>query len=172
MTTIEQELAARPMATPVVLYRENVLAEWIDDNGHMTAAAYMAAFTTAGDAFLDYIGLSTKRMAETGFTSFALNSKISFLRETFKGVPLRFETRLVDLSTKVFHHATAMIDETDGQLLAVTEYLEACVAAETRRIATMPAAQYEYLTAMLASHKMLPSLPGVGEAIAVRHPKS
>jgi acyl-CoA thioesterase FadM len=154
--------------TPVVLYRENVLPTWIDDNGHMTAAAYLAAFTTAGDAFLDYIGLSTKQMDETGFTSFALSSKITFLRETFEGVPLRFETRLVDLSPKVFHHATAMIDETDGQLLAVTEYLEACISAETRRIATMPAARHQYLTAMLAAHQELPDLPGVGEAIAVR----
>ena len=135
----------------------------------MTAAAYLTAFTTAGNTFLDYIGLSTVHMAATGFTSFALNSKISFLRETFEGVPLRFETRLVDISTKVFHHATAMIDETDGQLLAVTEYLEACVDAETRRIATIPAAQHEYLTAMLAAHKTLPDLPGVGEPIAVRH---
>ena len=37
--------------TPVVLYRENVLPTWIDDNGHMTAAAFLAAFTTAGGAF-------------------------------------------------------------------------------------------------------------------------
>ncbi|MEE2980101.1 MAG: thioesterase family protein [Pseudomonadota bacterium] len=155
--------------TPVVLYWENVLPAWIDDNGHMTAAAYLAAFTTAGDAFLDYIGLSAKQMAATGFTSFALSSKTSFLRETFEGVPLRFETRLVDLSDKVFHHATAMIDETDGQLLAVTEYLEACVSAETRRIANMPEARHRYLTAMLVAHNVLPDLPGVGEAIAVRH---
>lgn len=100
-----------------------------------------------------------------------MSSKISFLRETFEGVPLRFETRLVDLSDKVFHHATAMIDETDGQLIAVTEYLEACISAETRRIATMPAARHDYLTAMLAAHRALPALPGVGEAIAIRRPK-
>ena len=61
-----------------------------------------------------------------------------------------------------------MIDETDGRLLAVAEYLEACVSTETRRVAAMPQAHQDFLGAMVAAHESLPKLPGVGEAIAIR----
>ena len=55
-------MTANPPPLPVPsdglgLIRERVRAEWIDYNGHMNVAWYVAAFDMAGESFLEQVGL-------------------------------------------------------------------------------------------------------------------
>ena len=168
MAGLEAELAERVVEAPLTIYRDVVRPEWIDRNGHMTVSAYAIAFTLAGDKILEFVGLSSNHTELTGYASYALKWQISFLRETFEGVPLRFETQLIDFTPKVFHHATCMYDDRQGTLLAVAENLDSCADASARRIAAMPAAHLALFERLMEAHRDLPLPPGVGEAIAVK----
>ena len=168
MTDVEKQLAERVVEAPLTIHRDVVRPEWIDKNGHMTFSAYAIAFTLASDKFLDYVGLSFNYTALTGYASYALKWQISFLRETFEGVALRFETQLIDFTPKVYHHVTCMYDDGDGALLATDENLDSSADAAARRIAAMPAAQLALFERLMDAHRDLPLPPGVGEGIAVK----
>ena len=168
MVGIEAQLAGRVVDAPLTIHRDVVRPEWIDKNGHMTISAYAIAFTLASDKFLDYVGLSFNYTERTGYASYALEWRMSFLRETFEGVPLRFETQLVDFTPKVYHHVTCMVDDGDGTLLAVAENLDSCADASARRIAAMPAAHLALFERLMDAHRGLALPPGVGEGIAVK----
>ena len=168
MTDFEKQLAARVVEAPLTMHRDVVRPEWIDKNGHMTFSAYATAFTLASDKFLEYVGLSFNYTALTGYASYALKWQISFLRETFEGVALRFETQLIDFTPKVYHHVTCMYDDGDGALLATAENLDSSADAAARRIAAMPAAHLALFERLMDAHRDLPLPPGVGEGIAVK----
>ncbi len=168
MAGIEAELAGRVVEAPLTIHRDVVRPEWIDKNGHMTISAYSVAFTLASDKFLDYVGLSFNYTELTGYASYALKWQMSFLRETFEGVPLRFETQLIDFTPKVYRHATCMYDDRDDTLLAVAENLDSCADAAARRIAAMPAAHLALFERLMDAHCDLPLPPGIGEGIAVK----
>ena len=164
----EKQLAGRIIEAPLTLHRDVVRPEWIDKNGHMTISAYATAFTLASDRFLDYVGLSFNQTELTGYASYALKWQMTFIRETFEGVPLRFTGQLIDFTPKVYHHVTCMYDDREGTLLAVAENLDSCADASARRIAAMPAAHLALFERLMAAHGDLPHPPGIGEGVAVK----
>jgi len=62
-------------------FEQNVLPEWVDYNGHMNDAEYARAFSCAGEAFMDFIGLGESGRAEHAYTIFTLETHICYLPE-------------------------------------------------------------------------------------------
>lgn len=103
-------------------FEQNVVPEWVDYNGHMNDAEYARAFSLAGEAFLDYIGLGESGRAEHSYTIFTLETHICYLKEAHEGETLTIKSQLLDTDEKRLHQFLTM-ENTQGDLVATMEQM-------------------------------------------------
>ena len=156
-----------PVATPLVLHREPVRAEWLDYNGHMNVAYYVLAFDHASDAFSDHIGLGHAYMRETGGSIFILEAHVSYLREVLLDAPLRFETHLIGFDDKRIHFAHAMYHDAEGYHAATNELMLLHVDLDARRAAPMPEDVRARLARIREAHAGLAPPPGLSRRMGL-----
>lgn len=154
-----------PIPAPYTNDNQSVQAEWIDQNGHMDIAWYLAAFDRAFDRPYKQMGLTQAALEKTGSSTFAAEMHITYKRELLKGDPLRIETQLIGFDAKRMHWMQVMYHGRDGYRAATAEWLILHVDLRRRRVATMPDALQGELRAILAAHAMLPRPPETGRAI-------
>ena len=152
---------------PLALHREAVRPEWIDYNGHMNVAYYVLAFDHATDAFFDYLGLDDAYREETGGSTFAAETHVTYQREVREGDPLRFTTQLLDYDSKRLHFMHQMYHAEEGFLAATSEWLGLHVDLSVRRVSAMPPRILKTVAAVAAAHSRLPVPPEAGRVISV-----
>lgn len=152
---------------PLQLHEETVRPEWIDYNGHMNVAYYVLAFDHATDRFLDYLGLDDAHRAETGGSTFAVESHVTYVREVAKGDRIRFTTQLLAHDAKRLHFMHRMYHAEDGFLSATSEWLNLYVDLNTRRVGTFPSAVLERLESVASAHAALDWPEEAGRVIRV-----
>ena len=154
-------------SAPFDEHRDVVRPEWIDDNGHFNMGYYVVAFDLATDAWLDHIGLSASERAQSGATTFTLESHVNYLRELREAAPLRFTTRLLAFDQKRIHYFHEMFHATEGFLAATNELMSLHVKLATRRGAPMAPEVLARLADVLSLHETLPLPPQVGRRIGL-----
>jgi acyl-CoA thioester hydrolase len=147
------------------LIRERVRPEWIDYNGHMNVAWYVAAFDIAGEAFLEQIGLGAAYCRQANASSFSVEAHITYKREVHEGDLLEFRTKLIGFDAKKIHYIQMMYRVADGLLSSTAEWLILYVDMNTRRTAHMPQAILERLRDLQQRQADLPLPPEAGRAI-------
>lgn len=145
-----------------------VRPEWIDYNGHTNMAYYVVMFDKATDVLFDAIGCGQSYRREAGFTMYAMESHVTYARETKLGDPLRIEARLIDADTKRLHFFCRMTMAEGGEQVATFEMLALHVDLSGPRAALFPAAVQSRVDAMLAEHRTLPLPPEAGRRIGIR----
>lgn len=121
----------------VFLFETEVLADWIDYNGHMRDSYFGLVFSLAVDALQDEVGFDADYRAETGCTIYLLEDHKVFLSEVKQGARVRVETRVLGVDTKRFHLYMQMFD--GAALASVGEFMELHVRQRPDpRAATMP----------------------------------
>ncbi|WP_282606476.1 thioesterase family protein [Pelagibius sp. Alg239-R121] len=140
---------------PFDQHRAEVLPEWIDYNGHMNVAYYVLAFDQATDAFFDYIGLDEAYRRNTGGSTFAVESFVTYQQEVVQGDPLRFTTQLLAHDSKRLRFFHRMYHATEGHLAATSEWLSLHVDLNIRRVAPMPPALQDRLADIWEKHRNL-----------------
>lgn len=103
-------------------FDQTVLPEWVDYNGHMNDAEYAKAFSLAGEAFLEFIGLGEKGRAEHSYTIFTLETHICYLKEAHEGETLTVKSQLLDTDEKRLHQFLTM-ENAQGDLVATMEQM-------------------------------------------------
>jgi acyl-CoA thioester hydrolase len=154
-------------SAPFDEHRDVVRPEWIDDNGHFNMGYYVVAFDLATDAWLDHIGLSASERAQSGATTFTLESHVNYLRELREAAPLRFTTRLLAFDQKRIHYFHEMFHATEGFLAATNELMSLHVKLATRHAAPMAPEVLARLADVLSRHETLPVPPQVGRRIGL-----
>ena len=154
--------------TPLTLWRETVLPEWTDYNGHMNLAYYVLIFDHATDAFYELMGLDRAYRDATNCSTFVVESHITYDREVMAGAEVCCTTRLLDFDEKRIHFFHEMHHAADGFLAATTEILGVHIDLAIRRVAPMPEPIRETLAGVLAAHNGLPRPDQVGRVIAIR----
>ena len=149
------------------LHREIVRPEYIDWNGHMNVAYYVLIFDHATDAFFDYAGLDAG-YRERGYTTFTLESVVTYQREVKEGDPVRVTTQLLDHGDKLLHYFHRMYHAEEGFLAATNELLSVHVGFETRRSAPFPEELKARFAAIHAAHAGLPRPPEAGRPMGIR----
>jgi acyl-CoA thioester hydrolase len=152
----------------LAVHRMAVRPEWIDYNGHMNVAYYLLAFDQAADAFFDLMGFDEAYRRRTGFSTFAMEAHICYLREVKAGDPLRFEIRMLDLDAKRFHYLNTMVHDTAGFVAATCEWISTGMDMTARKTAAMPAEVHARFAALLDAQRALPVPPQVGRTIGIR----
>jgi acyl-CoA thioester hydrolase len=145
-----------------------VRPEWIDYNGHTNMAYYVVMFDTATDVLFDAIGCGQAYRRDTGFSMYAMESHVTYARETKLGDKLTIACRLIDADSKRFHFFCRMAMTDGGEQVATFEMLALHVDLAGPRSAPFPPAIQARLDAMLAEHRTLPLPPEIGRKAGLR----
>ena len=140
---------------PLDVHQETVRPEWIDYNGHMNVAFYLMAADHAMDTFADRIGLGKSYMEETNRSTFALDTRIIYVRELIEGAPIRVTAQLIAFDTKRIHVCLELIHGEEGWVSALSEWVLVHVDLGTRRSAAMPDETLIILGEMMVAHENL-----------------
>ena len=104
-----------------VLWREPVLPEWIDYNGHLSEAYYVLVLGHATDAVMDAIGLGPAYRSAHDASLYTLEAHIRYLDEVSLGHDLEVRSSVIGATGKllwIWHELYA-----DGRLRATEEVL-------------------------------------------------
>ncbi len=146
----------------------SVQPEWIDYNGHMNVAYYVLAFDLAVDEVFNLIGLTERHRKESGRSSFAIESHITWQRELHLGDPLRVTAQFLGFDGKRVHSIYHMYNAESGFLAATSEWLQISIDMSTRRSAPFEPVVAERIAALVSRHRDLPRPLEVGRTLAVK----
>ena len=152
-------------AGPPELHREVILPEWCDYNGHMNLAFYVLVFDHATDAFWDVLGIGIDYRNRTDFSTFTVESHITYDREVLEGDEVRCTTQLLGFDDKRLHYFHHMFHVRDGYLASTTEHLGVHVDLGIRRVAPMPDDVMARLGQTMESHRRFGTPEQAGRVI-------
>jgi len=152
---------------PLYLHRGAIRPEWIDYNGHMNVAYYVLVFDQGTDALLDYLGMDSEYRRGSGFSTYVLESHITYERELKEGEPYRVSVQLLDADAKRLHYFERLYKESDDTLAATTEIMLMHMDMATVRSTPMPERVVAKVEAMMAAQRNLPRPPQAGRVIGI-----
>lgn len=145
-----------------------VRPEWIDYNGHTNMAYYVVMFDKASDVLFDALGVGQDYRREADHSMYALESHVTYSRETKLGDRLRITNQMIDADTKRFHFFCRMTMADSGEPVATFEMVVLHVAMANPRATPFPAPIQARIDAMLAAHRALPRPPEVGRKVGLK----
>jgi acyl-CoA thioester hydrolase len=152
---------------PLCLHRGRIRPEWIDYNGHMNVAYYVLVFDQGTDALLDYLGMDAAYRERTGFSTYVLESHITYERELKEGEAYRVTAQLLDRDAKRLHYFEQLYREADDALCATTEIMLMHMDMATVRSAPMPEPVHGNVESVMQAHAALPRPPQAGRVIGI-----
>ncbi len=155
--------------SPLHVLETEVQKDWIDYNGHMNDACYAIAFSHAGDAFMEKIGLGEKERAATKKSIFTLALVIRFVAEAKFGDRLSVSVQILECDKKRLRFWLEA-RRGDGTLVATSEQVLACVdlSSEKARVAEFPAEVGAKLDELAAEHAELPTPLEAGQGLTLK----
>ena len=119
--------------TPLAVVRP----DWVDNNGHMNLAFYLAVFDMATDQLWPELGLGPPFRAR-GLGTFAAETWVNYVRELHEGMPVSCESEVLAFDGKRMLGLHRMHHATEGWLAAENEVLYLCVDLSVRRVTSWP----------------------------------
>jgi len=114
-----------------------VRPDWVDNNGHMNMAFYLAVFDMATDQLWPKLGLGAP-FREKGLGTFAAETWVNYVREVHEGMPLTCTNEVLAWDAKRLLAVHRMYHATEGWLAAENEVLYLCVDLGIRRVTGWP----------------------------------
>jgi acyl-CoA thioester hydrolase len=149
----------------LLVYETRVDAAWIDDNDHMSDAAYALVFSRAVDALMDRIGLDAAQRKATRRTLYAAQAMHRYFAEALAGDALTVSLRLLEHDDKRMRVWFEMSGR-DGVALAASEQTLLSIdrGGAKPRVANWRAETRSALDALAKAQRDLaaPSLAGRG----------
>jgi acyl-CoA thioester hydrolase len=152
---------------PLDIHRATVLPEWVDWNGHMNVAFYVAAFDQASGAFMRNMGLGRNYVDNKLGMTFVLETHVTYDREMKDGAPMRFTTQLLDRDAKRVHLFHEMHHAEQGYLAATNEVIVMNIDYASRRSAPWPMQAAERLESVWQEHRRLPRPAKAGRVMGL-----
>jgi len=112
-----------------------------DLNGHMNFAYYLQSFDIYSRPMFEDFGV-TKEHFKNGYSSFAVEDSIRYLKEFLLGEKIYPRFRLENFNKKLIHIIGILLNE-EGQLSSISETMIVHVNMQTRKTVEMPK---EFLT--------------------------
>jgi acyl-CoA thioester hydrolase len=109
------------MSEPLCTWREPVLEEWIDYNGHLSEPYYVLVLGHATDEVMDTVGLGPEYRERTGCSLFTVEAHVRYLDQVGPGEQLEARSWVIGSTGKllwIWHELWAA-----GRLRATEEIL-------------------------------------------------
>ncbi|HLW89734.1 MAG TPA: thioesterase family protein [Roseiarcus sp.] len=156
--------------TPLHALDVEVAPDWIDYNGHMNDACYAVAFSRAGDAFIEKMGLGPDERAATKRSIFTLALVIRFIAEAKLGERLAVSVQILERDMKRLRVWFEARRGSDGASVATSEQVFTCVdlSGERPRAAEFPPDVAATIEALAREHEALPMPLEAGQGLTLR----
>jgi acyl-CoA thioester hydrolase len=115
-----------------------VLEDWLDEMGHMNVMWYTHLFSQATCGFFASWGLTEEYMKENQSGAFALDCHLKYLRELHVGKRIHTRSCAIDRSEKRFRTMHFIVNEDDGCIASVGEFIGAHIDMSKRRMSPIP----------------------------------
>lgn len=139
----DNALAPAPGGPPLAVVRP----DWVDNNGHMNMAFYLAVFDMATDQLWPKLGLGAP-FRTLGLGTFAAEAWVNYVRELHEGMPLTCTNEVLAYDGKRLLAVHRMYHATEGWLAAENEVLFLCIDLGVRRVTSWPPEVLERLEAL------------------------
>jgi acyl-CoA thioester hydrolase len=158
------------MTKPTPCLDLEIPAAWVDYNDHLNDAYHAVAFSQAGDAFMEQIGLGEEGRRATGRTIFTLALVIRYLAEVKRGERLAITAQVLETDSKRLRFWLEARRVADGVLASTSEQVLICVdrTGTSPRAAEFPAEVASRLQAVAAAHADLPTPLEAGQGLTMR----
>ena len=140
---------------PLEVCCATVRPEWIDYNGHMNVAYYLMAADHAMDTFAARIGVGESYMKATNKSTFALDTRIIYLRELTLGAPIRITAQLVAYDSKRIHVCLRLLHGEERWISALNEWVLVHVDLSARCSEPLPKKTLAVLSDIMVAHEGL-----------------
>lgn len=147
-----------------------VRPEWIDINGHMNVAFYVLAFDKAVDDLFARAGLTDDYIRETGGTTFAVESHVTWKQELTEGQRYRIESQILAYDEKRVHQFQRMYHAEENFLAATAEWMNLHVDLATRKVSPWPDFVLGALEELAAAQPPSPMPEEAGRRMRVARP--
>lgn len=144
--------------------------EWIDYNGHMNVAYYVALFDRCIDEAFMQLGLGPDYVKNRNASFFTVEIHVNYLRELPPESPVYCTFQLLAFDEKRVRAWLELYHADDGFLAASCEQLFLHVDMNARRTAPFPADIMDNLRAAHEAHGALPWPERAGRAITFGDP--
>ncbi|MDE0155445.1 MAG: thioesterase family protein [Gammaproteobacteria bacterium] len=155
------------ISAPLKLYKDLIVPEWIDYNGHMNVSYYVLVFDRATDEFFDFMGMDAEYRAANNVSAFTAEMHVNYIGEVKEGEEVYVTTQLLGYDEKRFHYFHRMYQAEQGYLAATSELLCLFVDMSQRRVTQMPPPILDRLAEIKQSHAELPLPEQVGSVMRV-----
>jgi acyl-CoA thioester hydrolase len=158
------------MTGPMPVLDVEIPTEWVDYNDHLNDAYHAVAFSRAGDAFMDRVGLDAAARAATGRTTYTLGLIIRYLAEAKLGERLSISLQLLETDKKRMRVWLEARRAADGVVASTSEQVYMCVdrTGERPRAADFPVEVMAKIEAVAADHARLATPLEAGQGLALR----
>ena len=147
------------------ILRRRVPAKWIDHNGHMNVAAYLAAFDAGICRFCNGYGIGPLQKPVSGRTIYVGEAHLVYRREILRDSAIEIGLQLLGLTDRRLRVFLSMYETGEAQPAAYNEHLAVCVDTSTQRPAPWPEVAVARLEALRLHHASLPMPRQAGRGI-------
>jgi acyl-CoA thioester hydrolase len=148
---------------PHELLRAVVAADWIDANGHMNVAHYVAQFDRAVDVLAESVGLDPAYTASSDCALYIAELHVLYRREVRAGAALRIVGQMLGADDKRLHLFLRM--DAEGAPAATAEVMGVHVDRARRRGVPFPAALSARIGARIEADRRLPWPAEAGRSV-------
>ena len=160
---------------PFRINGEKVKKEWLDRNGHMNVAWYIASASDASFELMRQLGLDNNYREQKQESFFTLETQIRYLQEIQPETQLSFEARILDANGKLFHTLWLHYAQSTNAnktpvvyLAAISEWIYAYVNLNTRKVTEYPEKIKEKIDASITASANLPYIERQGEPLGLK----
>ena len=125
-------------------------AKMCDINGHMNVAYYLETFDVYSRSLFESLGFSQDYFTQ-GFSTFAIEDSIRYLKEFLEGEQIYPRFRIHDYNYKLIHIVGVLLNK-DEELSSISETIVAHVDMSTRRVLEMPKSLIEQVQKISEEH--------------------
>jgi acyl-CoA thioester hydrolase len=152
---------------PFDRYQGEVLAEWIDINGHMNLAYYTVLFDYATDLLFEAIGIGREYKRAANHGTFVVETHNLYERELLVGERVRVISQILGADSKRLHLAHEMLRIADQERSATQELMFLSIDLAQRRVVPFTAGAQQRVAAAAAAHAHLPKPRWAGRCVAM-----
>lgn len=155
---------------PIMLHRDVVVHEWVDEYDHMNLSYYVLVCDQATYKFWELLN-NHLTLEERGGKEYAVvESHVNYLREVRLNDPLYVTTQLLAHDQKRFRIFHELYQEKDNYLAATNEIMALGFDLETRGISTFISVVEGNLKRIFECHRQLTRPTWAGRAINFETP--
>ena len=129
---------------------KTVTSKMCDRNGHMNVAYYLETFDVYSRSLFESLGFSQDYFTQ-GFSCFAIEDSIRYLKEFLDGETMYPRFRIHDYNHKLIHTVGVLLNK-DGELASISETIVVHIDMNQRLTVNMPQTLLQKVEAVSVEH--------------------